>query len=91
MQGRVTFPAYLRSMFIFRSDVKWSRFCWLLVAAVFAADLLLPRRFDLAFAYLLPHFLAIFFKQKTDVLLLAVITTVLTILGGVFKPHEIPL
>ena len=91
MQGRVTFPAYLRSMFIFRSDVKWSRFCWLLVAAVFAADLLLPRRFDLAFAYLLPHFLAIFFKQKSDVLLLAVITTVLTILGGVFKPHEIPL
>lgn len=78
-------------MFIFRSDVNWSRFCWLLVAAVFAADVLLPRRFDLAFAYLLPHFLAIFFRQKSDVLLLAVITTILTMLGGLLKPHALPL
>ena len=87
----MTFPAYLRFMFIFRSDVNWSRFTWLLVAAIFTADLLLSRRFDLAFAYLLPHFLAIFFRQKGDVLLLTVITTVLTIIGGVVKPHEIPL
>ena len=87
----LTAMRYLRSMFIFRSDVKWARFAWFLVATVFFADLLLPRRFDLAFAYLLPHFLAIFFKKKNDVLLLAVITTLLTILGGALKPHEMPL
>ncbi len=91
MPGHMRFPAYLSAMFIFRSDVNWSRFTWLLVAAIFTADLLLSRRFDLAFAYLLPHFLAIFFRQKSDVLLLTVITTVLTLIGGVAKPHEMPL
>ncbi len=78
-------------MFTFDSDAKWSRFVWLLVAAVFAADLLLPWRFDIVFAYLLAHFLAIFFKEKSDVLLLAVVTTALTIIGAVLKPHELPL
>ncbi len=82
---------YLRTMFTFRSDTKWSRFIWLLVAAVFAADLLLPRQFDIVFAYLLANFLAIFFKEKSDVLLLAVVTTTLTIVGTVVKPHELPL
>lgn len=82
---------YLRPMFTFRSDVNWSRFIWLLVPAVFAADLLLPPQFDIVFAYLLAHFLAIFFKEKSDVVLLAVVTTALTIIGAVFKPHEVPL
>jgi len=78
-------------MFTFRSDANRSRFIWLLVAAVFAADLLLPRQFDIVFAYLLAHFLAIFFKEKSDVLLLAVVTTTLTVIGAVFKPQELPL
>ncbi len=78
-------------MLTFRSDVKWSRFVWFVVAVIFAADLQLPWRFDIVFAYLLAHFLAIFFKEKSDVLLLAVVTTVLTIIGAVLKPHEQPL
>ncbi len=72
------------------SDSRWSRLIWLLVAAVFVADLLLPRQFDIVFAYLLAHFLAISFKEKSDVLLLAVVTTSLTIIAAVFKPHDAP-
>ena len=78
-------------MHTFRSDTNWSRFTWFLVAAVFVADLSLPRDFDIVFAYLLAHFLAVYFKEKSDVLLLAVVTTVLTIMGAVLKPHESPL
>ncbi len=78
-------------MHTFQSDTKRSRLIWLLVAAVFSADLLLPREFDIVFAYLLAHFLAIYFKERSDVLLLAVVTTVLTIMGAVFRPAEVPL
>jgi len=79
------------SMFTIRSEAYWSRFIWLLVAAIFAADLLLNGQYDIVFAYLLAHFLAISFKEKSDVLFLAVMTTTLTIIGVVFKPHELPL
>lgn len=75
----------------FNFDRKRAHFIWVLAAAVFAADLLLPQRFDIVFAYLLAHFLAIFFKERSDVLLLAVITTVLTIMGAVLRPLESPL
>ncbi len=78
-------------MFNFHIEPKWSRFIWLLVSVVFAADLFLPQQFDVAFAYLLAHFLAIYFKEKGDVLLLAVVTTSLTIFGAVLKPYGIPL
>lgn len=78
-------------MFTFDSNVRWSRFVWVLVAAVFAVDLILPWQFDIVFAYLLAHFLAIYFREKSDVLLLAVVTTALAILGAVFKPRELPL
>ena len=64
---------------------------WLLVAGVFAADLLLPSHWDVAFGYLLAIFLAVSFKEKSDVLLLAVITTVLSIIAAVLKPQEAPL
>ncbi|HRI58501.1 MAG TPA: PAS domain S-box protein, partial [Saprospiraceae bacterium] len=74
-----------------RSNSQMARLIWLLVTAVFAADLLVPAQFDIVFAYLLAHFLAIFFREKSDVLLLAVVTTTLTIVAAVFKPHEIPL
>lgn len=74
-----------------RNDTKWSRFIWLLVAGIFAADLLLPPQFDIVFAYLLAHFLAIYFKERSDVLLLAVVTTSLTVISAVIKPQEIPL
>ncbi|MDO8970651.1 MAG: PAS domain S-box protein, partial [Saprospiraceae bacterium] len=78
-------------MHTFQSDTKRSRLIWLLAAAVFAADLLLPREFDIVFAYLLAHCLAIYFKERSDVLLLAVVTTVLTIMGAVFRPAEVSL
>lgn len=74
-----------------RSNIRLARLIWLLVAAVFVTDLLLPSQFDIVFAYLLAHFLAIFFREKSDVLLLAVITTTLTIVATVLKPQEIPL
>jgi len=82
---------YLRRMYTFRNHLSWSHFVWLLVVLVFCADLLLPRQFDIVFAYLLAHFLAVYFKEKSDVLLLAVVTTSLTIVGAVFKPHEVQL
>ena len=75
----------------FWNDAKWSRFIWLLVAGIFAADLLLPPQFDIVFAYLLAHFLAIYFKERSDVLLLAVITTSLTVITAVIKPQQVPL
>lgn len=81
---------YLRPMLTLRSAPRWSRLIWLLVAGVFVADVLLPREFDIVFAYLLAHFLAISFKEKSDVLLLAVVTTSLTIIAAAFKPHEAP-
>ena len=78
-------------MFTFRSDSNWSRFIWVLVASIFVADLLMPPQFDIVFAYLLAHFLAVYFKEKSDVLLLAVVTTTLAVIGGVLKPLEMPL
>lgn len=78
-------------MFTLRSDSNWSRFIWFLVTVVFTADLLLPLQFDIVFAYLLAHFLAIYFKEKSDVLLLAVVTTTLTVMGAAVKPREVPL
>lgn len=73
------------------TNTRLSRLIWLLVAVVFATDLILPAQFDIVFAYLLAHFLAIFFREKSDVLLLAVVTTTLTIIAAVLKPHEAPL
>jgi PAS domain S-box-containing protein len=78
-------------MITFKTDANLTRFIWLLVAGVFIADLMLPRQFDIVFAYLLAHFLAISFREKSDVLLLAVVTTTLTIIGAVVKPTEMPL
>jgi PAS domain S-box-containing protein len=69
----------------------FARLIWLLVPIIFVADVLLPRQYDLVSAYLLAHFLSISFKEKSDVLLLAVVTTTLAILGLAFKPHEVPL
>lgn len=84
-------PTIFAAMFTFRSDTNWSRFVWILAAAVFLADVLSPNWLDLAFAYLLAHFLAVYFKERSDVLLLAVVTTTLTVIGAVIKPHEVPL
>jgi len=74
-----------------RSNNRIAQLIWLLVAVVFIADLVLPPRFDIVYAYLLAHFLAIVFKEKSDVLLLAVVTTTLSILAAVFKPREVAL
>lgn len=78
-------------MFAFQNNTRWGHFIWALVAVVFAADLLLPPQFDIVFAYLLAHFLAIFFTEKSDVVLLAVITTALTLIGAALRPHEMSL
>ncbi len=72
-----------------KSNILWARLVWILTTFVFFADWLLPQQYNLAFAYLLAHFLAISFKEKGDVLLLAVITSALTIIGAVIKPREI--
>jgi PAS domain S-box-containing protein len=74
-----------------RNNADRPRLIWILVAIIFVVDLLLPWRFDIAFAYLIAHFLAIFFRNKNDVVLLAVVTTTLTIMGAALKPVEIPL
>jgi PAS domain S-box-containing protein len=77
-------------MLTFKYNTQFSRLIWVLVTGIFVLDLLIPRNYDIVFAYLLAHFLAIFFKEKSDVLLLAVVTTVLTIIGLVPKPHDAP-
>lgn len=77
-------------MHTIRSNPRLAQLIWLLTAAVFAADLLLPTHFDIVFAYLLAHFLAIYFREKSDVILLAVITTTLTVIAIALKPHEAP-
>ncbi len=75
-------------MLTFKHNTRFSRLIWLLVSTIFVADLMLPTHYDVVFAYLLAHFLAIFFREKSDVLLLAVVTTTLSIIGLAFKPHD---
>ncbi|MBL7779727.1 MAG: PAS domain S-box protein [Saprospiraceae bacterium] len=78
-------------MFTLQYDNRWAKLVWLLVVVVFIGDMLLPKEFNIVFAYLLAHFMAIFFKEKGDVFLLAVVTTALTVLAVFFKPQEAPL
>lgn len=73
------------------NNTRWYFLVWVLTAVVFIADLLLPPDYNIVFTYLLAHFLAIFFKNKNDVLFLAVVTTTLTIIGIVLKPLAMPL
>jgi PAS domain S-box-containing protein len=61
---------------------------WTLIVGVLMADWVLPRQYDIVFVYLLAHFFSMFFREKNDVLLLAVITTVLTLAVGVMKPRD---
>ncbi len=78
-------------MLMLQSAPRRSKFIWLLVTLVFIGDLIAPLGWDMEFLYLLALFLSVSFKEKSDVLLLAVITTVLTIIAAVLKPQEIPL
>ena len=68
-----------------------SNLIWLLLSGVFTLDLLFPSHWDLAFGYLLALFLSVSFKEKSDVLLLAVIVTVLSVMAAVVRPQEAPL
>ena len=68
----------------------FARLIWLIVPIILIVDLLLPSQYDVVYAYLLLHFLAISFKEKSGVLLLAVVTTVMTVIGLAFKPPEAP-
>lgn len=76
-------------MYKINQNAGIARMVWMIVAIVFAVDLLVPAHYDVVYAYLLAHFLAAFFKEKSDVILLAVVTSALTILAIVFKPHDI--
>lgn len=82
---------YLRPMLDATFDRKWARLIWLLVVGIFIADLSLPPKIDIVFSYLLAHFLAILFREKSDVLLLAVVTTSLTVIGTVFRTQDVAL
>jgi PAS domain S-box-containing protein len=75
---------------MYKNNIYWARLVWGIVALVFTTDLMISRQYDIVFVYLLAHFLAIYFREKSDVLLLAVVTTTLTIVGAFLKPHEIP-
>lgn len=77
-------------MLTFHHNNHFARITWMIVAGVFVADLFVPRHYDIVFAYLLAHFMAIFFREKSDVILLAVVTTVLSIIGLVFQPQDAP-
>lgn len=68
-----------------------NRLIWGMIAFVFVLDLILPQHFDVAFAYLIVHFLAFYFATKNDVLLLTVVSITLTILAIFIKPAEMPL
>jgi PAS domain S-box-containing protein len=68
----------------------WPRLIAMLVVSVFAADLLMPDLSSIVFAYVLAMFLAIFLKEKSDVLLLTVVTTVLTIVGALVNANDTP-
>ena len=65
-------------MLTFEKNTHFARLVWVIVACVFVSDLLIPRNYDVVFAYLLAHFLAVFFREKSDVMLLAVVTSVLS-------------
>jgi PAS domain S-box-containing protein len=78
-------------MLTFRSDVHWSRFTWLIVAGIFVTDISISWEIDIVFAYLLAQFLAVHFKEKSDVLLLTVVTTTLTVVGAVLRMQHEPL
>ncbi len=78
-------------MLTFEKNTHFARLVWVIVACVFIADLLIPRYYDIVFVYLLAHFLAVFFREKSDVMLLAVVTSALSIVVLVIKPQDAPL
>jgi PAS domain S-box-containing protein len=78
-------------LFFQQNNNRAATLIWVLVAVIFVADIFLPDNFNIAFAYLVAHFLAVFFRNKNDVLLLAVITTTLTVAAAALKTNEIPL
>lgn len=78
-------------MLTFEKNTHFARLVWVIVACVFVADLLVPRHYDIVFGYLLAHFLAVFFREKSDVMLLAVVTSALSIVVLVIKPQDAPL
>lgn len=80
--------SYIRPMFNTNRDINIARMVWVMVVVVFVIDLLAPTHYDVVYAYLLAHFLSASFREKSDVILLAVVTSVLTILAIVFKSGD---
>ncbi|MCB0525031.1 MAG: PAS domain-containing sensor histidine kinase [Saprospiraceae bacterium] len=60
---------------------------WALSFCIFALDLLVPYKYNLAYCYLLVSLLAIFIKEKSDVIFLTTLITALSLLALSFKPH----
>jgi len=73
-------------MVSFSSNIHWTRAAWLSAGLVFVVNWLLPMGVDLSVFYLFPIFLSIYFKEKSDVFLLAVVVTTLSILFLFLRP-----
>jgi PAS domain S-box-containing protein len=71
-----------------RSNTHLSRLAWLVAASVFIVALLAPPQIELTFLFLGVVFLAIFFKEKSDALLMAVVVTTMIVLACAFNPGD---
>lgn len=59
-----------------------------LTTAIFIADVTLPQEENIAFFYLFPIILGLFFRERSDVFLLGVVATVLTLIAIFIRPHS---
>lgn len=71
-----------------RSNTHLSRLAWVVAASVFVVALLAPPQIELTFLFLGAVFLAIFFKEKSDALLMAVVVTTMIVLACAFNPGD---
>jgi PAS domain S-box-containing protein len=59
-----------------------------LTTAIFIADVALPQEENIAFFYLFPIILGLFFQERSDVFLLGVVATVLTLIAIFIRPQS---
>jgi signal transduction histidine kinase len=72
---------------IFKEKRFRDKLAWVLIVVIFLLDVSLPHQFNLASNYLLAIFLGIYSRQKKDVVLLAILSTVLTLVGALLQPR----
>ncbi len=63
---------------------------WLLSAAIFLLDVLIPQQGNVALLYLLPVLLGLLLKEKNDIVLLGLIATVLSVAPVFLQNNELP-